>query len=70
MGEFEYTNGKALLTAGVLTLGSSLIFAINSSGALNPNWEGFGFYVVQSLWILSFVTIVFVGLNNKIRKNK
>ena len=70
MEEFEYTKGKALFTAGVLTLGSSLVFAINSSGSLNPNWFGFSYYVVPSLWVLSFVPIVFVGLNNKIRKNK
>ena len=70
MSEWIYNKKLALITAVVLTIGSSLIFAINSAGSLNPAWDNFIMVVFPLIWFISFVPLGICSLINKIKEKK
>ena len=70
MNEWIYNKWKALITASILTAGSSIIFAINSANTINPAWDNFIMVVFPLIWFISFVPLGICSLINKIKEKK
>ncbi len=69
--EWEYTKGKALLTAIVLTLGGFFVVLVNFSGKnVNPDYTTYFTIVTPVLWLISFLPVWVCWIVNKIQDKR
>jgi len=68
--EFEYTKGKALLTAIVLTLGGLLIIAMTSENVPRKDFTSYFLIIIPIFWTISFLPVIICWIINKVKKEK